>query len=33
MAEMKKLSDEIKNFDVELSEVDEKIQYIMLKNA
>ena len=30
MAEMKELSDKIKSFDVELSEIDEKIKYIML---
>lgn len=31
MAEMKELADKIKNFDVELSETDERIKYIMLR--
>jgi len=31
MAEMKDLADKIKNFDVELSEIDERIKYIMLR--
>jgi seryl-tRNA synthetase len=30
-ADMKKLSDDIKNYDVKLSEVDEKIEFIMLR--
>ncbi|ARC83301.1 serine--tRNA ligase [Clostridium argentinense CDC 2741] len=31
MAEMKELADKIKNFDLELSETDERIKYIMLR--
>ncbi|WP_454052248.1 serine--tRNA ligase [Clostridium sp. Marseille-Q7071] len=31
MAEMKELADKIKSFDVELSEIDERIKYIMLR--
>ena len=31
MAEMKELADKIKNFDVELSEIDERIKYIMFR--
>ena len=30
-SDMKKLSDEIKDYDVKLSEIDEKIEYIMLR--
>ncbi len=31
LAEMKKLSSEIKEYDVKLSNIDDKIQYIMLR--